>query len=1635
MLPAIDHSPNRPVRFMAPLRHVWKTWYKEITNLFFTQSRSAVQSLTARRIVHARARTTTRVAAYTQALTAAQTAAQDLTMRTESLLNQVSNRMDPHEDPASAQEHLRTLIGWRQASITQYPQLVGLHINPGQQDALTCIEKSYDDLGTAAERDEYRGNPVFVTHAMHYYDSIRELPQKQAGTLVRYGGAFGKKQFLPQLFLSAGQQAADSILGRSPIPEFIQDAIKHDAFGSVEALLSHGFDILISRLLRTKDVDAALLAKFDSTLEYLKPFLPDSERRSFLTTKLPYALQGMGDDPIQQGHLLTLLDLIPNSRAALRDTCIDEIEKLAQMLPEARRAHRPICLLQWKALFVKKAASQLPLSLIENINGMLEETLSPLLEGVHSSIAELITGHLFSYGTYWLEIGYDHKEHPQEGTYFVKIYASGTAMTERDYPRNGDRPLWPIHITGIPSDFPSVMQPWLKKMSETTALTKGWTLPKKDSAPLTASALFGPDGLIAYLQRRGGMIVNDPSDTLPPQNALFSQADLVSHYCHATANPSYLRYHALRKALLQVCAPFAQAPASEAPPGAPPFLALPEGQAGDQALNLLQTATDALYTAAQQGNIDAQGLREIAAFQRQLDLNREAREAQKALNMPHLNHPDETLGVLVDRFLQAYCPTEEQLVHLFKNYSPLLEFLFEDARFINALIDRAGQLLTERQAAPDQARAQEKVSPYIPRHQRGWIGQTLNSFIVQGIITFFSALHTVAATITPNAIQIELREFSSSVMDTLREQLFNYLFPKLKEQGFIKSVQKALKEVLPVVTTQVPPNLDPNSLPKVGREEVPYPASNEQTQHWCMPWAHFCPASSTTLLVSCTTGRPICHMSTFELRFSPTQTQAEEARWESIDYPGFWIALEQTMPFGLILENAEGQQQLLLPSNSLPRQALYMQLSPLLGILGQAVQRKVSTRGNKYYCYERTDRGWESKDPSAMIHLLLLCFASQTRQELYQIGANLFQLQRPAHFRMEPLKQELLRIGEHLLQMPLPAELEEQLLPLMLTLDPETQHLYARLLAKFEIPPPLNEKTTISTDWVGLQILPWTIQARIRSLRIKSGHAPSLIDRGISALRIWNASTSNSLLTHPLTVQAIASQGGLQSIKSTFQLAFPHLTSQTVRAIPHVICTAFALRSPIHCKSSAKKKAFTPNQKTLNQHTQFISLLSIYKTLAFTKSEDLSDDLLNALFTRYQNLYTRLLSHYYPKRVPKSKDKPMLSQVSPDASLIDVEHHHRTAKMHQRHAASKPGSLSETTLDSDFFCLTAQMHRRHAALEPESLNEETLIPDFFCYLDMAQGKCGASKQIHLTHQLYALHCHTTGKHKQLSQLLLRVAQHPSRYAFYDQMKNSDCLCDKTCDLNTLVAFNNLSPRWDVIQSIAMGCMYLMGTFYVLPAVSEKVISSTIFLIPDHIEPINGLSINLVLGVAAILLQGPKTFKHARVPQSCNAPLTHFNQATGMHVTARTLSIAVQPALFLFGVHCLRHYTSQALNTSSSLPTSTPLIDPTYPADPTSLLSDPLLSIALLITYLPIMKLLYNGFHIALIAQNLPQNPQFMALHPKIVEIKPDSAPPSIKEERIECEGGYAGFAGPIHSLRKGLGLFFKTLLDPDHIKA
>lgn len=1438
---------------------------------------------------------------------AARANVRDWILRTESLLNASPELASPHQDPETALEKLSQMMSWRQTSIADYGPLLG-QLDPAKQGDLAKWNDSYNQLLTKCETTPHDIGPL--EHAESYFNALLNLPSQADTARLHYAGAFGTKQSMLQSLLLA---LPASVYEQGPVaeelPTFLIDAVRQGAIGSPEALFSYGFDILFNHLLENNP-NVNLPPSVESALKFLQPLLPNPQRNSplwdLIKPKLPAWIRGQGKDPVQQGLLCSLLELIPDSQALLRDECITLLEKVAE---GSHASNRAACLAKWKPFLMRKVLStsalSFPLSLFETLNGDAENELSSRMQGIDPNFAALMTGQLSSHGEYWLKWGYDRVKE----TYSLTIYASGAALTQPDYPRNDAGLIWPISLSGISLKTTAekeLIANLLQSMSKTTALTKNWQLPQENFAPLTATDLFGKNGFVDQMCKQGAALNDNETTSIPQKDATFNALDMVSHYHAPLSKPSLLRYQALKQTLLEAVAPFTEKIENE-----PPRLVIPNETQGTAALQLFEDSVQLLHMWAEREQLSEKELREITAFQEQLSQVRQARTIA-------IDPSEQSLGLVLDKCLESLAPAEGQL-HFLTEYRDLLIFaLGKDSdgleeglevspaeHFVNLLTKRAKELETRPQVASIRRPAAQSVNTFEP----GWIRQALQSPVVRTFWIIFcflkrvkslfslgyvgvlpevvrwvtpkfmhmrgmiskgwigllpETLYTVGTYVVPQEIQEKLyavyQSLYTSLVRALRKQAFKFLFPKLENNEIVTQLHAAIRPIL----AHIPGAKFAPSKPFVGMQDgvdVVYLASSEASKNWCgiygAAWTHFCPASSMRLLINGETGHPIrCSMTSLNCDFTLTQT-ADGWSAESVTHPGFKIAKEQTVPLGLVLENADGAKKLLLPQATLPHQMLYAKVDPFLGLLSSIAQSHPSLHKNDNALFDYTfaDGRWTSSDPFALVHLLLFYAAHQKDEEFYQVG------------------QDLLR-------MELPKTLEMELLPLQFKSNPRAQKLYADLLAKLD-----TGFETERKGWIGLRL-------------------PNQVAKVVSALNAYRtlASAASEQLGDPVFYQIYARYEN-----------FLHLNKEQLGA---------ALGWP---------KAIT------SLHTDALALHALPKTIA-ARARGLK--LSKGISSRWQDLGISAARKMASTPTCALFLLPFVNQLLvsqsamsrvliPAGAMIPSGLESRACRALGCFRAPGEVDLSEQTLRA----VSSQML---PVIQMHDFSQDELAMYFLTYLATIQGQFGnANKQQMLGQLQAAQYAPQSSTGKQLTKLLVIAGTNSTRLSIFESLRKGSKFCRNLFrknqpvarttpareTLDTLVAFKKAQTIMERVVSCTAATVSMIGTFYALSVASQAILASTAYCISpvvstftasdyDVSEKHTAMCASMVLSVAftligtapakkcaSIIVEKPLKALKACMPES-NLPRNTLT------VTTNTLMTVAQVTLLMLQMQAI-----------------------------------------------------------------------------------------------------------------------------------
>lgn len=1532
-------------------------WTQNITRIFcgapnpaaneppIPPSDPAALTLQAKRAERVARRASYRKGLYNDTLTKSVEALHDITLRKTSLLNAASKLEQPFRNTPDVLHSLSKQLAWRGTSITDYPHLVQLDTTEEQQEALEAFELSEATLKTQCDRDLYagaNGRPVKPGPAMHakdFFKALSSLRDQPEGTVARYSGALGKKQFLIQRLLTQGKAAFKYVRQVLPpqrgnvdqvLPEQLADAIDHDVLASPEALACYGLDLLLNKMRPEnaeanpppEDATSRVQVLKKAAFEAAKLLLPNEKRRipgfGSLKERLPCFFASTDKDPVQQGLLLHLLDLIPNAHAPFRDDCIDLVENLARGIPDARREE---CIQRWKALIAKHAASFAPNALLESINGEWEESLASLLQQIDPSLADVVTGALYSYSNYFLEGTYDS----DADTYSLTLYPSGALLTHPNYPRIQGRPVWPIQIDHIqPDELNS--KPFfilLQKMSTTTAITRGWKSAQDvhpSFTPLTGDDLFGAGtSFLSLLSQIGGRLDIASASTIAPAGALLGQEDLVSYFCSPKKQPNEVRYKALRQTLLEAAAPFAKVSNQDQLP----HLALPLGQEGDKILTLFQTAADALHHLAKHAPINEAGLNEITAFQKQLELTREARSAHLALTMPHTHDPEESLGMLVDAFLKL-CTSSDDL-HILVEYRALLIFLFgqHSKDFVDRLCARAQRLQQDAQREPPQSlfgKAAVWSNRYISRHEGTWIRKSLDStpahiafgcaevlwHFAKALYHFIS--HLLSA-IVPDDVKLKARTLYKELVRKVRETIFALLFPQLEGTTVLKIVHDELEKLFPEMLAKEVPSAEALAL-----------ASEQQRAKWRLPHTHFCPPSQMQFDVG-PAGNTLLHMTPFKLKFAPVET-VEGNRWGNLEaFPGFWIALEQNAPFGLILENADGKQLLLLPTQTLHFQALYAGVSPMLGMLGPILQRHLPLPAGKqpYFYYTRTeDRGeqWVSESPLAMVHLMLLSLAYQTTHTATQLVTRLVHTQGLNPLRNYLAQQEMQRAGEHFIDMDFNPnvdleKLELYLLPLLLTLDHSTHKLYARLIAKLE------------------NVTQGRQAQRLLDAQANAAAAPQI--EGVEAVPAPPApaaklpkgtliALANVYKTLVMTRREDFNDATLEILHTRYERLLSASVEEMIPVLEPRVQAAL---------SSNAARSLVKYTHTTLRRVDWIAAMSIQSlplkvqsrlyAVQYSKQRALSMGNLGVSFLRYLRaspmqtppFIQKLVTHILSSQTSSSRFLSVMGQMSAFFSNGQI--------VRAIPSLAPPGVAD--LLEADLRQIAAQIQSPDQAAQLSRIPQtfaQSLVPQFLTHLDTAIGKNGSVAKQKLVQNLLAHHWSTRGPAHHIGKLLLGAAAYEKWYHVFSQIQNK--LMGRHGELTaldtlqTLVLFNKVQPILSVVQALMTKAASITASSIAMSFVAKRLVLGVVkYLAPfgDHNDynKTGALRTSLVLGIFTSLLHGSNVLNSLDVPRRYAGPLSLFNKLTGAQVNFKSLLALTQASLAVFSTQCFAYHSA------------------------------------------------------------------------------------------------------------------------------
>lgn len=743
--------------------------------------------------------------------------------------------------------------------------------------------------------------------------------------------------------------------------------------------------------------------------------------------------------------------------------------------------------------------------------------------------------------------------------------------------------------------------------------------------------------------------------------------------------------------------------------------------------------------------------------------------------------------------------------------------------------------------------------------------------------------------------------------------------------------------------------------------QLVYPASAAQVQQWCAPWAHFAPLSSMVLLVDRHTQRPVrCLMTSLNLDFS--FEEMPDGTWRGANsqlYPGYWIAGQQTMPFGLILENQEKEQQLLLPAETLPHQALYTQIAPVFGILGSAVQRhKLFHTTGSVHSYHYTNQQWTSTDPFAMVHLLLLYFASQNT--------------------------EAMRLtGDTLLRMPLPESLEMELLPLHISRNRKVRKLHAHLLAQIE--------TSL------LAVIPTPL---------KSG----LIGKYLPA-------PTAKLLSLITVYRSLACERSDDLSDATVHTLFARYRRQ-LHANQKMLIELFAYEEALQLLSidwlALHLLPKNVQERVIHEERQIGNgLHPIDYSLRFTREWQAADPLFSSPWMQRAYTVKQLLqapqSSASQSSIPSLKSSlisavslPMISAVGSPLTESQSSMPWQTLQSHGRatcirYLTQLKTSPIEALPYGTLLEWNARIeHELIPTLTPGTLSQETLVPCFLTYQAMAQGAFGKHMQDRLIQQLYLFQWTLSpGPQKTLAHILLTIATNPHQYAVFNRLynpkgslhrllieqqeernaeKRAERCEDERLRADTdlfliertrneqkekrqrnqsqrelalieqwqlLARYHNVQARWTQIGNISRQGIQLFGAYYVLPTLSETLVNRAVCATTQRLAslpPPSSLSTalpHLSIGLAAAAgLAGYCFYRNhtrkgalkqslhlahpllpqfrAPAPKKLPAPFKTFNRLTGLSVTPQALTSLGTTTLTVVGTRVLSQYASQHL---------------------------------------------------------------------------------------------------------------------------
>lgn len=756
--------------------------------------------------------------------------------------------------------------------------------------------------------------------------------------------------------------------------------------------------------------------------------------------------------------------------------------------------------------------------------------------------------------------------------------------------------------------------------------------------------------------------------------------------------------------------------------------------------------------------------------------------------------------------------------------------------------------------------------------------------------------------------------------------------------------------------------LDPDS------NQIVYPASKDQVHAWCASWGNFCPLTSMELLVERQNGNPVyCQMTPFDLDF--TFTENSPGKWKAENtkrFPGFFISSQQNVPFGLVLEKLNGEKQLLLPSQNLLVQGLYAQIDPLFGILGNWIERQplLHAKSSTLYTYNliqtpyAKDR-WNSKDPFAMVHLLLLHFASKNKEGIYQAG-------------------------NALLNMPLPKNLAIELLPLHLSQDPQIKRLHANLLARMEAsllaPVPdakkagcigeyipkkerpilawfdlyaimlsetslelpnetlhtlfhryrgllndnkqqliskhglLNVFSALGTHVLALQLLPEAMQRRIESLEMAIGNQPSSLSRSISVARKWYAAPSPALFNHPLIKMALLSQSGITGMGGRlYDLAGKDWTTRTVRSL-------FCYESAPAIKLSAAQLLLLSQQvkEEIDMHLT---------------PESLSAETLIPYFITYQ-----------------------------------------------AHALGKFGKAKQTRLINHLRNLHWNLQGLHKQLGQILLSLAAHPYRYSLFNAFSKRK--------LQKRLIEYNQYTEQKVDHSSSGVVISPEVPFEISTAYPYQKTQLLVE----WDVLMQFSNIQPRWNATQSVSQSILCLFGSYYMLSKISETIFQSTVSVIspyvatstsPEENSPV--LQMSMLMTIAAMILYKPNLKSTCAVIQTSTpfkelvslkkrlpSPLNAVNKLTGLNLSIRSVSNTANTMMTFIGLQCLMACANYSSSLNASPLNNSTLIVPSQEEEGSNF--NPMTTLACAVTLLPTMRYLYNALHLYILAEEMSKNP-------------------------------------------------------------